>query len=50
MRDDVARARALTEIRAAAATLGYAVLGDTTSPITGGKGNIEFLLHLRAPN
>jgi predicted rRNA methylase YqxC with S4 and FtsJ domains len=25
------------------------VLGQTTSPITGGKGNVEFLLHLRAP-
>lgn len=49
VRDEAARARALAEIQAAASALGYEVLGSTTSPITGGKGNIEFLLHLRAP-
>jgi 23S rRNA (cytidine1920-2'-O)/16S rRNA (cytidine1409-2'-O)-methyltransferase len=49
VRDDGARTRSLIEIRAAAGELGYAVLGDTVSPITGGKGNIEFLLHLRVP-
>jgi 23S rRNA (cytidine1920-2'-O)/16S rRNA (cytidine1409-2'-O)-methyltransferase len=47
VRDEAARARALAEVRAAAAALGYQVLGDTVSPITGGKGNVEFLLHLR---
>jgi 23S rRNA (cytidine1920-2'-O)/16S rRNA (cytidine1409-2'-O)-methyltransferase len=47
VRDEAARARALAEVRAAAAALGYQVLGDTVSPITGGKGNIELLLHLR---
>ena len=40
---------ALVEVRAAAVALGYGGLGDTVSPITGGKGNVEFLLHLRAP-
>ncbi len=49
VRDEAARARALAEVRAAAATLGYAVVADTTSPITGGKGNVEFLLFLRLP-
>ena len=49
VRDEAARARALAEVRAAAAALGYDVGADTTSPITGGKGNIEFLLALRAP-
>jgi 23S rRNA (cytidine1920-2'-O)/16S rRNA (cytidine1409-2'-O)-methyltransferase len=49
VRDEAARARALAEVRAAAAALGYQVLGDTVSPITGGKGNVEFLLHLRLP-
>jgi 23S rRNA (cytidine1920-2'-O)/16S rRNA (cytidine1409-2'-O)-methyltransferase len=49
VRDDAARARALVDVRAAAEALGYAALGDTTSPITGGKGNIEFLLHLTTP-
>src|SRR5204863_414124 len=48
-RDEAARARALAEVRAAAAALGYAVGADTVSPITGGKGNVEFLLALRAP-
>ena len=50
VRDDEARARSLVDVRAAAEALGFAALGDTTSPITGAKGNIEYLLHLRAPN
>ncbi|MDB4982758.1 MAG: hemolysin [Myxococcales bacterium] len=49
VRDEAARARALDEVRAAAVALGYEARGDTVSPITGGKGNVEFLLHLRAP-
>ena len=49
MRDDAARARALAEVRAAAAALGYEVGADTVSPITGGKGNVEYLLALRTP-
>jgi len=49
VRDDAARARALAEVRAAAAALGYQVGADTVSPITGGKGNVEYLLALRTP-
>ncbi|HEY2730757.1 MAG TPA: TlyA family RNA methyltransferase [Polyangia bacterium] len=49
VRDDAARAQSLVDVRAAAEALGFAALADTTSPIKGGKGNIEFLLHLRAP-
>ena len=49
VRDEAARARALDEVRAAAVQIGYSALADTVSPITGGKGNIELLLHLRAP-
>src|SRR5450432_1694958 len=49
VRDDAARARALAEIRAAAGALGFEVGADTVSPITGGKGNVEFLLSLRLP-
>jgi 23S rRNA (cytidine1920-2'-O)/16S rRNA (cytidine1409-2'-O)-methyltransferase len=49
VRDEGARAQALAEVSAAAAALGYSVRGDTVSPITGGKGNVEFLLHLRTP-
>ncbi len=49
VRDEVARGRALTDIAAAARELGYTVTGETTSPITGGKGNVEFLLGLESP-
>ena len=49
VRDEAARADALSGVAAKARALGYTVLGDTVSPITGGKGNVEFLLHLRAP-
>jgi 23S rRNA (cytidine1920-2'-O)/16S rRNA (cytidine1409-2'-O)-methyltransferase len=49
VRDEGARTRALDEVAAAAAALGYAVVGNATSPITGGKGNVELLLHLRTP-
>jgi 23S rRNA (cytidine1920-2'-O)/16S rRNA (cytidine1409-2'-O)-methyltransferase len=47
VRDEQARAEALAGVAQAARELGFTVLGDTTSPITGGKGNVEFLLHLR---
>ncbi len=47
MRDEADRQRALDEVKAVARGLGYQVLGETTSPITGGKGNVEFLLYLR---
>jgi 23S rRNA (cytidine1920-2'-O)/16S rRNA (cytidine1409-2'-O)-methyltransferase len=50
VRDEAARAQALVDVRAAAVALGYRALGDTTSPITGVKGNIEFLLHLTTPS
>jgi 23S rRNA (cytidine1920-2'-O)/16S rRNA (cytidine1409-2'-O)-methyltransferase len=49
VRDEAARAAAVAAVAAEARALGFAVLGQTTSPITGGKGNVEFLLHLRAP-
>jgi 23S rRNA (cytidine1920-2'-O)/16S rRNA (cytidine1409-2'-O)-methyltransferase len=49
VRDEAARAQALVDVRAAAVGLGFAAKGETTSPITGGKGNVEFLLHLETP-
>jgi 23S rRNA (cytidine1920-2'-O)/16S rRNA (cytidine1409-2'-O)-methyltransferase len=49
VRDEGARAEAVAAVRAAAEGLGFTVLGQTTSPITGGKGNVEFLLHLQSP-
>jgi len=49
VRDEEARARALREVAETARQLGYEVRGDTVSPITGGKGNVEYLLYLLAP-
>jgi 23S rRNA (cytidine1920-2'-O)/16S rRNA (cytidine1409-2'-O)-methyltransferase len=47
IRDPAVHARVLEEVAAAAAAAGLASLGSDTSPITGQKGNVEFLLHLR---
>lgn len=49
VRDEAARADALATTGETARKLGYQVVGETTSPITGGKGNVEFLLYLLAP-
>ena len=40
--------RVVEEVAAAAAAIGLTPSGSTPSPITGQKGNVEFLLHLRA--
>jgi 23S rRNA (cytidine1920-2'-O)/16S rRNA (cytidine1409-2'-O)-methyltransferase len=47
VRDPVVHARVLEEVSAAAADVGLAPMASTPSPITGQKGNVEFLLHLR---
>jgi 23S rRNA (cytidine1920-2'-O)/16S rRNA (cytidine1409-2'-O)-methyltransferase len=47
IRDGAVHARVLDEVVNAAAAIGLARLGTDTSPITGQKGNVEFLLHLR---
>lgn len=49
VRDQAARRQAVADVAAKARALGYAVRGETLSPITGGKGNVEYLLHLTAP-
>jgi 23S rRNA (cytidine1920-2'-O)/16S rRNA (cytidine1409-2'-O)-methyltransferase len=49
VRDEAARAESVRAVASHATALGYAVRGETVSPITGGKGNVEFLLWLRAP-
>jgi 23S rRNA (cytidine1920-2'-O)/16S rRNA (cytidine1409-2'-O)-methyltransferase len=46
--DTAVHARVLEEVSAAAAGVGLTPAGSTPSPITGQKGNVEFLLHLRA--
>jgi 23S rRNA (cytidine1920-2'-O)/16S rRNA (cytidine1409-2'-O)-methyltransferase len=49
VRDEADRRQSVADVADAARALGFAVLGETTSPITGGKGNVELLLHLRVP-
>jgi 23S rRNA (cytidine1920-2'-O)/16S rRNA (cytidine1409-2'-O)-methyltransferase len=46
--DAAVHERVLAEVAAAAAAIGLRPAGSTPSPITGQKGNVEFLLHLRA--
>jgi 23S rRNA (cytidine1920-2'-O)/16S rRNA (cytidine1409-2'-O)-methyltransferase len=51
VRDADARERAVASVASAAGELGLEVAGSTTSPITGAKkGNVEFFLHLVAPD
>jgi 23S rRNA (cytidine1920-2'-O)/16S rRNA (cytidine1409-2'-O)-methyltransferase len=45
--DATVHARVIEEVRAAAAAVGLTHSALTPSPITGQKGNVEFLLHLR---
>jgi 23S rRNA (cytidine1920-2'-O)/16S rRNA (cytidine1409-2'-O)-methyltransferase len=47
IRDAAVHERVLAEVTAAGAEVGLTRVGSTPSPITGQKGNVEFLLHLR---
>jgi 23S rRNA (cytidine1920-2'-O)/16S rRNA (cytidine1409-2'-O)-methyltransferase len=47
--DEAVHARVIDEVAVAGAEVGLARVGSTPSPITGQKGNVEFLLHLRRP-
>jgi 23S rRNA (cytidine1920-2'-O)/16S rRNA (cytidine1409-2'-O)-methyltransferase len=47
IRDPDVHARVLREVSAAAREVGLTAMASTPSPITGAKGNVEFLLHLR---
>jgi 23S rRNA (cytidine1920-2'-O)/16S rRNA (cytidine1409-2'-O)-methyltransferase len=47
VRDEAIHARVVDEVAAAGAEIGLARVASTPSPITGQKGNVEFLLHLR---
>ena len=47
IRDPDIHARVLEEVATAAAEVGLNRVASTPSPITGQKGNVEFLLHLR---
>ena len=47
--DPAVRQRALDDVIAAAVREGGIIMGTMTSPLTGTDGNVELLLHLRAP-
>jgi 23S rRNA (cytidine1920-2'-O)/16S rRNA (cytidine1409-2'-O)-methyltransferase len=47
IRDPAVHTRVLDDVAAAAAEVGLSRAGSTPSPITGQKGNVELLLHLR---
>ncbi len=48
VRDPVVHARVVDSVSAAAREVGLTPVSSTPSPITGAKGNQEFLLHLRS--
>jgi 23S rRNA (cytidine1920-2'-O)/16S rRNA (cytidine1409-2'-O)-methyltransferase len=50
VRDEAARLGAVDAVATAAGLLGLSEIGRTESPITGGKGNVEYLLHLKVPD
>jgi 23S rRNA (cytidine1920-2'-O)/16S rRNA (cytidine1409-2'-O)-methyltransferase len=47
IRDPAVHARVLEEVTAAGAEVGLSRVASTPSPITGQKGNVEFLVHFR---
>jgi 23S rRNA (cytidine1920-2'-O)/16S rRNA (cytidine1409-2'-O)-methyltransferase len=49
VRDAEARAGAVAGVAQVARELGFTVAGETPSPITGARGNVELLLYLLAP-
>jgi 23S rRNA (cytidine1920-2'-O)/16S rRNA (cytidine1409-2'-O)-methyltransferase len=48
IRDPAVHARVIDEVVASAAGVGLTRMASTPSPVTGQKGNVEFLLHLRS--
>ena len=49
IRDPAVHARVLQEVLEWAAASGWQVLASIESPLRGGDGNLEFLIHLRTP-
>jgi 23S rRNA (cytidine1920-2'-O)/16S rRNA (cytidine1409-2'-O)-methyltransferase len=49
IRDPEVQAAALADVRDALVSRGAVIMGEMTSPLKGGSGNVEFLVHARAP-
>lgn len=49
VKDEKVRRKVIQEVTAFAASLGFSVKGVIESPIKGGSGNTEYLLHMTAP-
>ena len=47
VKDEKARAAAVKTVQDAAAACGFTVLGVTESPVKGGSGNTEYLMHMK---
>lgn len=47
VRDEAERLRAVEEVREFAEGIGLLVLGEMESPITGAKGNVEYILYMK---
>ena len=50
VKDPLARSKALESVKAYALDNGLVPVAETESPIAGGDGNMEFLIHLRVQN
>jgi len=49
IRDPEVQAGALADVRDGLVSRGAVIMGEMTSPLKGGSGNVEFLVHVRAP-
>ncbi len=49
VRDEIYREEAVNDVIGAASEAGFTLHGRTTSPITGGKGNVEYLIYVTCP-
>ena len=49
IRDPEVQAAALADVRDALVSRRAVIMGEMTSPLKGGSGNVEFLVHARAP-
>ena len=50
IRDPEVREAALADVRGALDERGAVIMGEMVSPLKGGAGNVEYLLHVRAPD